>query len=182
MGKIFDSIDDDLRAFLGQQQMFFVATAPMSADGLVNVSPKGLDTFRVLGPTTVAYLDLGGSGIETVAHVKENGRIVFMFCAFDGRPRIVRFYGRGEVLEPGQDAYGALLPEFPAIPGARTIIKAELHRIADSCGWGVPLYEFQGQRDQLPRYAESLGPEKIAAKRRANNSSSLDDLPGLSFD
>src|SRR5215207_11005929 len=102
MGKVFDGLDDDLRAFIARQHVFFVGTAPLAADGHVNVSPKGLDTFRVLGPTTVAYLDLTGSGVETIAHLRENGRLTIMFCAFVGRPNIVRLYGRGEVLAMGE--------------------------------------------------------------------------------
>ena len=159
--------------------MFFVATAPLASDGLLNLSPKGLDTFSVLGPRMVAYLDLTGSGIETVAHVKENGRIVFMFCAFDARPRILRLHGTGEVLEPGDAGFEELHSQFPKLPGTRSIIRASIHRIADSCGWGVPLYEFRGQRDQLLRFAEQLGPLKLSAAQQAANTRNLNGLPGL---
>jgi hypothetical protein len=179
MGKVFAEIGADLVTFIREQQMFFVATAPLAKEGLVNVSPKGLDTFRILDPHAVAYLDLTGSGIETVAHLKENGRIVFMFCAFQGRPRILRLHGRGEVLEPGDAGFEGLSAGFPDLPGTRAIIRASIDRIADSCGWGVPLYEFQGQREQLIRFAEQLGPEKVRDAQQAANTSSLDDLPGL---
>jgi predicted pyridoxine 5'-phosphate oxidase superfamily flavin-nucleotide-binding protein len=179
MGKIFDAIDDELRAFIEAQKVFFVATAPLSADGHVNLSPKGLDTFRILGPHEVAYLDLTGSGIETLAHLRENGRAVFMFCAFEGRPRILRLHGRGEALEPGDARYAALRAHFPEIPGERAVIRVDVQRIADSCGWGVPLYTFERQRTQLVRFAEQLGPEKIAAEKAKYNAESLDGLPGV---
>src|SRR3954468_516244 len=114
MGKVFAELDDDLRSFIGRQHAFFVATAPLAADGHVSVSPKGLDTFRVLGPTTVAYLDLTGSGIETVAHIRENGRLTIMFCAFDGRPLIIRLYGRARIVEPGDLDWAGTLAHFTA--------------------------------------------------------------------
>jgi hypothetical protein len=179
MGKVFEEIGEDLAAFIQAQRMFFVGTAPLAADGLINLSPKGLDTFRILDPHRVAYLDLTGSGIETVAHLKENGRIVFMFCAYDGRPRILRLHGSGEVYEPGDEGFDHLRSQFPEIPGARAIICASITRIADSCGWGVPLYEFRGDRDQLVRFAEQLGPEKLQATQQAGNVASIDGLPGL---
>ncbi len=179
MGKVFEAIDGDVQAFLAAQRMFFVATAPLAADGLVNLSPKGLDTFRVLDAATVAYLDLTGSGIETVAHAKENGRIVFMFCAFEGRPRIVRLHGRATVLEPGDPDFARLRPLFPDLPGTRSIVRAAIYRIADSCGYAVPLYEYRGQRDQLVQYAERLGPDALQASRQERNAHSLDGLPGV---
>jgi hypothetical protein len=159
--------------------MFFVATAPLAADGLVNLSPKGLDSFRILGPQSVAYLDLTGSGIETVAHLRENGRVVLMFCAFEGRPRIVRLQGVGRAFEPGDPDFERLRPQFPEVAGVRSIVRAEVRRIADSCGWGVPLYSFQGQRDQLVRFGEQLGPQKIREAQTHFNRRSLDGLPGL---
>lgn len=179
MGKLFESIDETLAEFIRAQQMFFVATAPLAADGLVNLSPKGLDCFRILGPLEVAYLDLTGSGIETVAHLRENGRIVFMFCAFEGRPRILRLHARGEALEPGDAEFERLRPEFPEVAGVRAIVRADVRRIADSCGWGVPRYRFEGQRDQLVRYGEQLGPEKIREYQVESNRASIDGLPGL---
>ena len=179
MGKVFEEIDGALSDFIRDQHMFFVATAPLAGDGLINVSPKGLDSFRILGPKSVAYLDLTGSGIETIAHLRENGRIIFMFCAFEGRPRILRLNGRGESFEPGDAEFERLRPEFPEVPGVRAIIKAEIHRIADSCGWGVPLYEFKSERDQLVRFGEQIGPEKVLEAQKAFNRKSLDGLPGL---
>jgi hypothetical protein len=179
VGKVFDALDADLVGFIESQKLFFVATAPLDADGLVNLSPKGLDTFRILGPREVAYLDLTGSGIETLAHLRENGRVCFMFCAFEGRPRILRLHGRGEAFEPGDAGWERLRPRFPELPGERAIIRVDVQRIADSCGWGVPRYTFEGQRDQLVRFAEQLGPEKLDAARAQINAKSLDGLPGL---
>src|SRR4030095_15126154 len=142
--KTFCELDDDLRAFIARQHVFFVATAPLAADGHVNVSPQGLDTFPGLGSRTVAYLDLTGSGIETIAHLRENGRVTVMFCAFEGRPRILRLHGRGRCREP-TDAEGTVASSaFPALTGARAVVLVELERIADSCGYAVPLFEFVG--------------------------------------
>src|SRR3954453_16432016 len=121
MGKVYEGLDDSLAAFIGRQHVFFVGTAPDSPTGHLNVSPKGLDTFRILEPTTVAYLDLTGSGIETVAHLRQNGRITIMFCAFEGRPLIVRPYGRGRVVEPGDGGWEALIAHFPEYPGVRSV-------------------------------------------------------------
>ncbi len=182
MGKIFESIDENLAAFIEAQKLFFVATAPLAGDGLVNLSPKGLDSFRILDPKTVAYLDLTGSGIETLAHLRENGRIVFMFCAMDGNPRILRLHARGEALELGTPEYAALRPLFPEIAGERSIIRATVKRIADSCGWGVPRYEYKGERDTLPRFAEQLGPDKIRKVQAGMNIRSIDGLLGLKLE
>ncbi len=182
MGKIFEALDDDLIAFIEAQPIFFVATAPLAADGLVNVSPKGLDTFRVLGPKTVAYLDLTGSGIETVAHAKENGRIVVMFCAFEGRPNILRLHGRVEALEPGHPDFDALLPRFPTHPGTRAILRVDVQRIADSCGFSVPRMTYERDRDQLTRLHESRSPERMRQTHTEKNAHSLDGLPGLALD
>src|SRR4051794_22713023 len=154
MGKRFDGVTPELADWLGRQHVFFVATAPLAADGLLNCSPKGMDTFRVLGPREVAYLDLTGSGVETVAHLRENGRIVLMFCAFAGPPRIVRLHGTGTVLTPDQIRYQELRPWFPDVPGERSIILVRLSRVSDSCGYGVPRYEYLGERDTLPDWAE----------------------------
>lgn len=179
MGKIHTEIDSNLTAWLQRQQMFFVSTAPLAGDGLINCSPKGLDTLRVLGPRTVAYLDLTGSGVETIAHLKENGRIVIMLCAFEGAPKIVRFHGRGEVLEPGHPEFQSLLEQFPRLPGTRAIIRVDVQRIADSCGFAVPQYTFEGPRDTLIRYAENRGEDGLEQYRWQNNRQSLDGLPGL---
>jgi hypothetical protein len=179
MGKVFETLDDDLRAFIARQHLFFVATAPLSADGHVNLSPKGLDTFRVLGPTTVAYLDLTGSGVETVAHLRENGRLTVMFCACEGRPRILRLYGRGRAVEPGDAEWPAVSSEFPAVPGVRSVVVLEVERIADSCGYGVPRFEFVADRPQLADWCERKGPEGVRAYQARKNRSSIDGLPGL---
>src|SRR5437016_9258320 len=135
MATVFDGIDGDLQQWIEQQHLFFVATAPLSETGHVNCSPKGMDTFCVLGPRDVAYLDMTGSGIETVAHLRENGRIVFMFCAFAGPPKIVRLHGTGEVLTPGSPDYAKLRALFSDYPGARAIVRVRLARIGDSCGY-----------------------------------------------
>jgi hypothetical protein len=178
MGSEFAELNDDLRQFITAQHMFFVATAPLSADGLINLSPKGLDSFRVLGPKTVAYLDLTGSGIETVAHTRENGRITLMFCSFEGRPRILRLYGQGRAIEHEDPEWSQYAADFPEFPGTRSVIVVELERIADSCGFGVPKYQYQGERTQLTDYAVKKGPEAIA-EYRAKHNQSLDGLPGL---
>lgn len=181
MGKLLDGIDDRMRAFLAAQHVFFVATAPSGPGGHVNCSPKGLDTFDVLGAREVAYLDYVGSGVETIAHLRENGRIVLMFCAFDGPPNIVRLYGRGRAVEPGDAEFAALRARFPLAParGVRAIVRVELTRIADSCGYGVPLYRYEGERDQLQAWAERKGDAGLETYKREKNAESIDRLPGL---
>ncbi len=179
MGKIYEAIAPPLIDWIQQQQMFFVSTAPLAADGHINCSPKGLDAFRILGPTTVAYLDLTGSGVETIAHLKENGRIVIMFCAFNGDPRIVRFYGQGEVMTAADAAFDELRSHFPAYAGTRAIIRIQVSRIADSCGHGVPLYEFQSHRDTLTQWAEKRGVEGMKEYHATRNHTSIDGLAGL---
>lgn len=159
--------------------MFFVATAPRADDGLVNLSPKGLDTFRILGPNEVAYLDFFGSGVETIAHLRENGRIVVMFCAFAGAPRILRLNGRGEALQPGDAEFDALTREFPHYPGIRSVIRIAVSRISDACGFAVPRFVYEGERDQLLKWAERKGEEGLTEYARENNVNSLDGLPGL---
>ncbi len=179
MGKIYERLDDHLLAFIKRQHVFFVGTAPDSPDGHLNVSPKGLDTFRVLGPNTVAYLDLTGSGIETVAHLRQNGRITIMFCAFDGRPLILRLYGRGRVVEVGEPGWDDLIAPFTEHPGARSLIIVDVDRIADSCGYAVPRYEYKGERTQLVDWVEHKGPEAVAAYRAQKNRTSIDGVIGL---
>lgn len=179
MGKLFPDIDERNTRFMLAQKVFFVATAPLSDDGLVNCSPKGLESFAVLDPKTVAYLDLVGSGIETVSHLRENGRIVFMFCAFEGPPRILRLHGRGEVIEPGDEDWEALAAHYPHYPSARCIVRARIHRVADSCGYGVPQYRFESEREQLGAWANKRGAEGLETYKRENNQKSLDGLPGL---
>jgi len=182
MGKVYQEITDKWQQWISKQQMFFVATAPLSEEGHINLSPKGIDTFRVLSPTTVAYLDLTGSGVETIAHLQENGRIVIMFCAFDGAPNIFRLYGKGLVFRKDSQEYTALIDHFPVYPGIRSIIKVDVSRIADSCGFGVPLYEYQGQRDMLIQYNERKTEKEIEKYQREKNQESIDGLPGLGWE
>jgi Pyridoxamine 5'-phosphate oxidase len=180
MGKVHDAIDDSMRGFLERQPVFFVATAPLGADGHVNMSPKGLaGTFAVLDPTHVAYLDLTGSGVETIAHVRENGRITLMFCAFDGPARIVRLSGRGTVTMPSDPGYEELAECFPSLPGARSVITVDLDRVSDSCGYGVPRMELVEQRDRLLTWADQRGDAGLAEYRADRNRLSIDGLPGF---
>jgi hypothetical protein len=181
MGKEYTEIDERLQDWIERQKMFFVATAPSSAGGLINCSPKGLDSLRVTGPQELAYVDTGGSGIETVAHLRDNGRITVMMCAFEGPPKIFRFYGAGTALEPRDEGFDELLAQFPPMPAARNIIRIRVDRIIDSCGYGVPLYDFKAHRDSLGNYFSKQSDEAIWAYRRENNTESLDGLPGLKF-
>jgi hypothetical protein len=189
MARVYDEITDHLRDWVGRQAMFFVATAPLAEDGHVNVSPKGpIGSLRVLGPHRVAYLDIGGSGAETIAHLRENGRIVVMLCAFEGPPRIVRFHGTGEALLPDDPRFAELLDEAdfedPSLPEARrSIVDVDVARVSDSCGYGVPLMSFEGLREHhqlsTAKKLRTLGPEGYAEYRREANASSLDGLPVL---
>ena len=180
MGKVFDGIDEKLAAWIAAQHMFFVATAPRGDDGHVNLSPKGLDSFAILGPRSVAYLDLVGSGAETLAHLRENGRITFMFCAFEGPAMILRLYGRGSVLQFDEPGYEEKKSElFPEIGQARNIVTVDIDRIADSCGWGVPFYDFKSEREQLVRAIEHIPAEEWSPRRYKSNALSIDGLPGL---
>lgn len=179
MGKLYEEIGEGLREFIARQHVFFVGTAPDAGVGHLNISPKGLDTFRILGPRSVAYLDLTGSGIETVAHIRENGRLTILFCAFEGRPLILRLYGRGRVVEPGDPDWGPLMAEFPDYPGARSVVVMDVDRIADSCGFAVPLYDYKGERSQLIDYARNKGPDDLAEYRTKKNAQSIDGLDGL---
>ena len=179
MGKEYARIDEKMREWVSRQKMFFVSTAPLAADGLINNSPKGMDTFRILDDHTVAYLDLTGSGVETIAHLKENGRIVVMFCAFEGAPNIVRFYGKGEVFEIGEPRFEELAGEFPAEPGVRSIIIINVEKIRDSCGYSIPFYDYKGERDTLRKWADNKGEDGAKAYRDEENRQSLDGLPGF---
>lgn len=179
MAKTFEVIDEKLAGWIKQQHLFFVASAPMAHTGHVNCSPKGGDTFRVLDSTTVAYQDLTGSGAETIAHLRENGRIVIMFCAFDGPPRIVRLHGRGEALTARHPDFAALAARFPPHLGARAFIRIAVTRVSDSCGFGVPQYDYRGERDTLDKWTEAKGPDKIKDYQQAKNLRSLDDLPAI---
>jgi len=172
-------ISPEISSWIGRQRMFFVATAPLASDGHINVSPKGGDTFRVLGPLEVVYQDYTGSGAETAAHIRQNGRIVVMFCSFQGPPKIVRLHGHGALVVPGDPRYAEFLDLFPSNPGTRAFIHIRIGRVAESCGYAVPLFEFQAQRETLDRWALKKTPEELQAYRAANNRRSLDGLAAL---
>jgi hypothetical protein len=176
MASTHASITPPVADWIRRQHVFFVATAPLDAAGHVNVSPKGLDTLRILDDVTVAYLDLTGSGAETVAHLRENGRITLMWSAFEGPPRIVRVQGRGEVLAVDDPLVAG---RFDDIPGARAVIVVHADRISDSCGYSVPLYSFEGHRSKLVEWADHRGPEGLAAYRAEKNAVSIDGLPAF---
>jgi hypothetical protein len=189
MGKLYETIDDKLAAWIAGQRLFFVATAP-SDGGHVNCSPKGgIESFRITGPRSVAYLDFVGSGIETIAHLRDNGRIVVMFCAFEGPPRIVRLHGRGSATQIGEPGFDRLFAELQfagidaAEHGARSIVTVEVERIADSCGYGVPLMAYEGPRTQQLAWIQSRlrqhGPNGVVDYAAEENAESLDGLPGI---
>ncbi|HEY6749201.1 MAG TPA: pyridoxamine 5'-phosphate oxidase family protein [Mycobacteriales bacterium] len=183
MAKVFDGIDDKLARWLERQPVFFVATAPLAPDGHVNVSPKGtLGTFRVLDRDAVAYLDLTGSGAETLAHLRENGRVTLLFCAFDGPPNIVRLYGSGSAVLPSSAEFAPLVAGFPAHPGIRSVIRVAVSRVADSCGYAVPRMSLDSERDVLDLNHAKKGPEKLAAYRVERNAASIDGLPAWPAD
>jgi len=161
--------------------MFFVSTAPLSSSGHINCSPKGLDSFLICGSNQVAYLDLTGSGAETIAHLKENGRIVVMFCEFSGAPRIVRLYGKGTVHQVGSSSFDQWKMHFPDSPSARSVIEIEVSRVSSSCGFGVPKYEFQKQRDTLDQWGTKRSPEQLQDYHRQKNAESIDGLKAMDF-
>ncbi|HEX4055624.1 MAG TPA: pyridoxamine 5'-phosphate oxidase family protein [Tepidisphaeraceae bacterium] len=177
MAKPHDAITSELADLIRAQPMFFVATAPLSPQGRVNLSPKGLDTFRILSPKRVAYLDLTGSGNETAAHLLENTRITFMFLTFDDPPKILRLYGRGKVVLPNDDEWPELRSCFPDLPGTRQVIVADIDRVQTSCGFGVPLMRLAAHRDMLPKWAERKGPRGLQEYRAEKNRYSIDGLP-----
>jgi hypothetical protein len=180
MAQVFDGIDEPLAAWIYSQPMFFVATAPLASEGSINCSPKGLPgTFAVINKYEVAYLDLTGSGAETIAHVKENGRIVVMFCAFDKRPRIVRLHGTARIVESGSSEFDELAKLFDDYLGARSIIRVSVERASDSCGYGVPMMEFVEERPNLPLDHNKRGAIGLDHYRKQNNSESIDGLPAL---
>jgi Pyridoxamine 5'-phosphate oxidase len=179
MGRVLESITPEIAEFLAEQPVFFAATAPLAEDGHVNCSPKGLDTFRVLGPNEVAYLDLTGSGAETIAHLRENGRLTLMFCAFEGKPNIVRLYGRARAL-PWEDPDAApFRSRFPTFTGARSVVHMTVERVSTSCGYGVPVLRHEADRTQLPDWAERRGEDGLRAYRREKNATSIDTLPAF---
>lgn len=180
MGKLYEKLTDRLREFISAQPVYFVATAP-SQGGHVNVSPKGYaDTFTVIDDLTVAYLDLDGSGVETISHLRDNGRITVMFCAFQGPPNIVRLYGTGRVVTPADESFAELLPRFGPHPGVRSIIVVSCERIADSCGFAVPFMAFEEDRSMLDEWAGRKDVQQKRAYRAKNNRESIDGLAGLS--
>ena len=185
MAKVYECIDAKLASFIEAQPLFFVGTAPLAGDGLVNVSPKGTrGTFKVLDAHTFAYLDLTGSGVETVAHLRENGRICVMFCAFDGGPNIVRLHGTGRIVfreDPGFEDAIAAFGEAGATrrPQARAVILVDVARVSDSCGYAVPKMAFAEERDVLDSWSRTRGPDKLVEYRAAKNATSLDGLPAL---
>ena len=182
MGKDYTEIDARIQRWIERQSIFFVATAPLGKGGHVNCSPKGGDTLQVTGPRQLAYVDYGGSGIETVAHIRENGRITIMLCAFDGPPKIYRFFGQGSVLEPHDDGFDAMLANFPEQFSCRNIVIVDVDRIMDSCGYGVPEYDFRKNRQSMQNWVEAKTEQELLDYRRDNNTESLDGLPGLRFD
>ena len=179
MARTHDTIDEALQEWIAAQLVFFVATAPTAVDGHVNLSPKGYDTFRVLDDMTVAYLDLTGSGVETIAHLRDNGRLTIMFCGFEGPPRIVRLFGRGDVVRPGDDGYDTLVARFDPVPGARAVIRCRVDRVQSSCGYAVPFLAFESDRDTLVDWADRKGPDGLEAYQAERNASSIDGLNGL---
>lgn len=176
MAKVFDSITEEQQGFIAAQHLFFVGSAPLSATGHVNLSPKGLGCFRVLSPNRVAYLDLTGSGNETSAHLQENGRITFMFCAFEEPPRILRLYGQGKTILPSSPDWDSLYSLFVPMPGTRQIIVADIEKVQTSCGFGVPLYEYQGERQTLVNWASKKGEEGVREYQQQKNLVSIDGL------
>ncbi|MGP0584087.1 pyridoxamine 5'-phosphate oxidase family protein [Paenibacillus timonensis] len=177
MGKMFDSMLPEHEAFIRRQHLFFVGSAPLSAEGHVNLSPKGYDSLRILSPNEVAYLDLTGSGNETAAHLEENGRITIMFAAFEGQPLILRLYGKGQVILPGSAVWERLEGLFPKLSGARQIVLVSVYGVQTSCGYGVPLFSYDGDRETLVKWAETKGSSGLEEYRRQKNAVSLDGLP-----
>lgn len=175
MAKFYPALTDELRAFIARQHLFFTATA--AAEGRVNLSPKGTDSFRCLDQHTVAYLDLTGSGNETAAHLRANGRITVMFCSFDTQPVILRLYGRGRAIRPRDPEWESYSRHFPPLTGARQIMVMEVEAAQTSCGYGVPLYEYAGERGTLLRWAEKKGPQGLQDYWREKNQTSIDGLP-----
>lgn len=172
MGKQLEAISPELEKFIQRQNIFFVATA--MADGRVNLSPKGMDTFRVLGPNRVMWLNLTGSGNETAAHLKTNHRITVMFCAFEGKPLILRLYGTAKVYHPRDEMWDSCISRFPALAGSRQLIDIHVELVQTSCGMAVPFMEYQGEREELKFWAEKKGKERLKDYWKEKNTHSLD--------
>lgn len=181
MGKTYEAIGEALRTFIEAQAVFFVATAPLSSAGHVNLSPKGRDSLRVLDGRRLAYLDFVGSGAETIAHLEENARIVLMWCAFDGPPKIVRVHGRGTVVAPRSSEFESMRRHFPAGPVGRAIVVIEADRISDSCGFGVPRYAFERERTELADWTARKSDEDLRSYQRSKNRESIDGLPAVTW-
>lgn len=177
MAKFFESISDNHKAFIAKQRMFFTASAPLQADGHINLSPKGMDSFRILSADKVAYMDINGSGNETSAHILENGRITVMFCAFDGPPNILKLYGKGYTVLPGDTEWAQLSALFDLPLPARQVIVIDVHKVITSCGYGVPFMDYKGERDQAIKWCENKGEEGLKKYQEDNNMKSLDGLP-----
>jgi hypothetical protein len=182
MSKRHEQITEELATWIAQQRIFFVATAPLSRDGHINTSPKGGDSFRVLGPLEAAYQDYTGSGAETAAHLRENSRIVVMFCAFDGAPKIVRLHGIGTLITPEHGRFAELASLFPHNHGTRAFVHIAIKRVSDSCGYAVPFHDYREPRDALDKWVAKQGQDKLHAYRAAKNQKSIDDLPAFNPD
>jgi hypothetical protein len=178
MGKVLDALDDQLIEWISAQHVFFVASAP-SEGGHVNLSPKGHDTLRVLDPSTIAYLDLTGSGAETIAHTRDNGRLTIMLCAFEGPPRILRLFGTGRAHSDGSERFSELEDHFPTLPGRRSIVVLDIERIQTSCGYSVPLMDYREERPTLQQWAARKDQDELAAYWAEKNARSIDGLPAL---
>lgn len=178
MGKALDSLDEKLTDWIGQQHVFFVATAP-SEGGHINLSPKGHDCLRVIDDHTVAYLDLTGSGAETIAHTRQNGRITLMLCAFEGPPLILRIFGSGQAHPVGSPRFEELQPLFPSIPGARSVLLVDIERVQTSCGYSIPFMDYRDERPTLEQWAVRKGDDGLAEYWAEKNVESIDGLPAL---
>ena len=179
MAKLYEELTEPLQQFILDQKMFFVGSAPLSGEGLLNISPKGTEAFRILNSKTVAYLDLIGSGVESIAHIRENGRFVILFCSFDKSPKILRLHGTGEVIDQSHSEWPELSSMFDDLRPARAIIRLSISRVTDSCGWTVPMYSFKGTRRQYPDYMKQIGDEELIEFQLEHNQSSINGLPAL---
>lgn len=175
MADQFDALSAEHIEFIRRQHLFFVGTA--GSEGLVNVSPKGLDSFRVVDANTVRWLNLTGSGNESAAHVLENGRMTIMFCSFDKQPLIMRLYGQAHAIHPRDARWDECIADFTPDPGMRQVFEVAVDLVQTSCGFAVPQYELVSERDTLTRYFERLEPELVEGYWREKNSRSLDDYP-----